>query len=98
MQLFTDLIILIFLHFKIRHLKLNKQNFDHESVITNYKEYPFLKNKNKKVSFVKVDVPKHSLFKNIHGHFLQQEILPTTSMGLYLFLLLLHKWANASNL
>jgi anaerobic magnesium-protoporphyrin IX monomethyl ester cyclase len=48
---------------KIRYLKLNKQNFDHESVITNFKEHPFLKNKSKKVSFVKVDVPKHSLFK-----------------------------------
>ena len=32
---------------KIRYLKLRKQNFDHESVITNFKEHPFLKNKNK---------------------------------------------------
>ncbi len=47
----------------IRKLKKQKKNYHLDFVITDPKEHPFLKDRNKKVSFVKSNLPRHDLFR-----------------------------------
>tara|TARA_B100000886_G_scaffold166293_1_gene113601 strand:- start:6377 stop:7804 length:1428 start_codon:yes stop_codon:yes gene_type:complete len=47
----------------IRQLKKGNSVYDFDFVITDYKEHPFLKDRKKKVTFVKSNLPRHELFK-----------------------------------